>query len=237
MIPKLRERPAIVSGVASADRVLRILAAYQRGDQPLELGELAQRTGLVKSTIMRLVFTLEQRGFINRLADGRYQLGSEIFRLSSIYQETLGLEAHVLPVLMKLVQQTGELATFFIRHGVHRLCLYRADSPHLLKVDIKAGDTRPMDQAATAQVLRIFESAAKDKPVPVKIPVFSAGATDPHVASMAVPVIGLTPAIVGAIGIHGPTSRLTPTRAKQISSVLLDAGKALTNTLGGKYPY
>ena len=48
-----RARPK-VKGVASADRLLTALTAFRPGDNALELSELAHRTGLVKSTLMRL---------------------------------------------------------------------------------------------------------------------------------------------------------------------------------------
>nr|WP_285415735.1 helix-turn-helix domain-containing protein [Pseudomonas sp. efr-133-TYG-5] len=36
--------------------------------------ELVERTGLIKSTVMRLVVSLENHGLINRMADGRWPL-------------------------------------------------------------------------------------------------------------------------------------------------------------------
>jgi hypothetical protein len=47
-----KELPA-VKGVSAAERALAVLAAFRRGDGALSLAELAERTGLVKSTIMR----------------------------------------------------------------------------------------------------------------------------------------------------------------------------------------
>lgn len=233
---KPQVRPA-ARGVATADRVLKILSAYQRRDRPLELAELAARTGLIKSTIMRLATSLERRGYMVRLADGRYQLGPEVFRLNAIYQESVDLETHVLPILVHLVEKTQETATFFVRHGAHRLCLFRVDTPHLLRVDIKPGDQRPMDQSSTAQVLRAFEKLSPGSPVTLTLPTYSVGAADPYVASMAVPVIGVAPAVIGAIGIHGPTSRLTLDRARELAAILTNAGSRLTKALGGSFPY
>ncbi|RZA10951.1 MAG: IclR family transcriptional regulator, partial [Proteobacteria bacterium] len=95
---KARPRPA-VNGVASADRVLTVLSAFAIGDTALSLVELVNRTGLIKSTIMRLMVSLEDHGYITRMADGRYQLASEVMRLNAVYQEALDLERHVMPRL------------------------------------------------------------------------------------------------------------------------------------------
>ena len=97
-------------------------------------------------------------------------------RCNSIYQESLDLETHVLPILIQLVEKTGETAAFFVRHGAHRLCLFRVESPHLLKVDIKPGDELPMDQSAAAQVLKVFEKVSADASVPLTLPTYSVGA-------------------------------------------------------------
>src|SRR3954451_2176391 len=81
-----------VSGVASVDRALSVLTAFKRGDKALSLAELSRRTGLVKSTVMRLAISLEQIGFLKRLDDGQYRLDAEVLRLASIYQEQVDLD-------------------------------------------------------------------------------------------------------------------------------------------------
>src|SRR5919199_1071137 len=86
-MPRKPRTPRSVAGVATADRVLSILTAFRRGDGALELAELAARTGLVKSTIMRLAISLERYGFLMRQHDGSYRLGAEGGRLRAIFQE------------------------------------------------------------------------------------------------------------------------------------------------------
>ncbi|MBD0183644.1 helix-turn-helix domain-containing protein, partial [Acinetobacter baumannii] len=88
---KIKPHPA-TSGNASADRLLTLLTAFRIGDKSLTLAELAERTELNKATIMRLIVSLEDFGFVNRLSDGRYTLASEVMRLNTIYQDALDLE-------------------------------------------------------------------------------------------------------------------------------------------------
>src|ERR1043165_1251012 len=150
MPKKARARPG-VKGVATADRVLTLLTAFKRGDRAVSLADLAERTGLVKSTIMRLAVSLERHGLIMRLQDGSYQLGAEVLRLGSTFQHSLDLETHVMPVLQDLVEETEESASFYVRHGNQRLCAYRVDSPHRLRLHIQPGDMLPLDQSAIAR--------------------------------------------------------------------------------------
>ena len=62
-------------GVAAVDRALSILAAFEDGNRQLELAELARRTGLYKSTLLRLAVSLERGGMLRRGADGAFQIG------------------------------------------------------------------------------------------------------------------------------------------------------------------
>jgi hypothetical protein len=45
-------------GVAAVDRALLVLAAFHQGDRSLSLVDLAERTHLVKSTVLRLLASL-----------------------------------------------------------------------------------------------------------------------------------------------------------------------------------
>ncbi|RMQ94628.1 putative IclR family regulatory protein [Pseudomonas savastanoi pv. glycinea] len=225
---KTRPRPT-VNGVASADRVLTVLTAFRIGDSALGLAELAERTGLIKSTIMRLMVSLETHGFITRMADGRYQLASEVMRLNAVYQESLDLERYITPLLHHLTQETGETASFYVRHGAYRLCQFRVNSPHSLRLHLQPGDIRPMDNAASAEALRTPYKVARE----LTEPFYSCGATDPHAASIALPIFATSQELVGALVISGPASRLTAERVQLIRTLFLETARQLTRSLGG----
>ncbi|RTL67516.1 MAG: IclR family transcriptional regulator, partial [Hyphomicrobiales bacterium] len=61
--------------VESVERALTILDAFGDGTPRLALGELAARTGLYRSTILRLAASLERFGYLNRDEDGAFRLG------------------------------------------------------------------------------------------------------------------------------------------------------------------
>lgn len=227
-----KDRPA-VEGVAAVERALELLTAFRPGDEALGLVALSERTSLIKSTILRLAVSLERFNLLVRMPDGRYQLGSEVVRLNSIYQGAVGLERHIQPVLARLAVETQETATFYVRHGEHeRMCLFRVNSPSVLRLDVQPGQSRPMDGAASAQLLRLFEHWPDVKPEIPDIPLYTSGATTPHVASMSVPVLGHGDTLVGALSLAGPSSRLTEERAASVSLRLLQAGLTLSRALG-----
>lgn len=229
---KIKPRPAI-GGIASADRLLTVLTAFELGDTSLSLAEFAQRTNLNKATIMRLIVSLETFGFINRLADGRYTLASEVMRLNAIYQEAFDLERHIEPYLFQLMTEIGETASFYVKHGAYRLCQYRVNSNHRLRLHIQPGEIRPMDDAAGAQALRSTYEQVRTR----KEPFYSMGVTDPHAASMALPIFGINNEMLGALVVSGPASRFTLERAKSVSEVFYQVADELIHQLGGESPY
>lgn len=236
MAVKGRGRPA-VKGVATADRVLAVLTAFQKGDDTLSLAELSRRTGLVKSTIMRLAVSLEKYGLMARVADSSYRLDAEVFRLGMLYRQSFRLGNFVRPVLEELVVRLGETASFYVRRGDQRQCLFRVESPHLLRLHVREGDMLPMDSSATAQVLRVFSL----KPLPayaltLELPIYTAGVTDPHTASLATPVFGTDANLLGALTISAPLARLTPERVEAMKIPLNKAADELTRALGGSFP-
>lgn len=144
-------------GAAAVDRALSLLAAFRTGDISLSLAELAARTRLYKSTVLRLLASLEHARLLQRLENGTYSLGSEVARLSTLYAASFSLERVVLPVLRELVEKTGESAAYHVRQGQARLCLYRVDSPHPIRDHIKAGDLLPLDRGTGGRVLTAFD--------------------------------------------------------------------------------
>src|ERR1700749_4769706 len=140
-----KELPA-VSGVSAAERALAVLTAFRRGDGALSLAELAERTGLVQSTIMRLAVSLQRYRLLARLPDGSYRLDAETLRLGTAYQQAFCLADHVMPVLEQLTAKTDETTSFYVRNGEDRLCLFRVETTNRIRMTVQPGDTRPMDK-------------------------------------------------------------------------------------------
>ena len=75
-------------GVQAVERALGLLEAFSMDDGPLTLATLADRTGLHKSTLLRLAETLLRRRYLERLPDGRYRMGASAFRLGAVYRNS-----------------------------------------------------------------------------------------------------------------------------------------------------
>jgi len=147
------------AGVASVDKALGILRLFHSETPELSLIQIAEQTGLYKSTVLRMLASLESALLVVKQSDGKYVLGPAIASLYAAYQHQQSLETVVLPILEKLMLATNESAAFHVRQGDKRLCLYRVDSKQALRDHIKVGDLLPIDKGAGGKVLRAFEGA------------------------------------------------------------------------------
>lgn len=221
-------------GVAAVERALGILNAFRAGDSSLSLNELARRTGMYKSTILRLIATLSHAHCIVRLDDGTYQLGSMLLHWGGLYQSSLRMDDHVPAVLRRLAQTTGEGASFFTREGNLRVCLFRADSPRSIRDHIHIGDLLPLDRGAAGRVLSSFDRTLTE---PAKFPahplIATVGEREPDIAAIAAPVFGPQGSLGGALAISGPATRFALELIPTMSQALLAAATELTRRLGG----
>ena len=137
---------------------------------------------------------------------------------ASLISNPSDLRTFVLPALEDFVARCGETASFYVRRGEQRLCLFRVKSPHLLRLHMHQGDMLPMDSSATAQILRIYGT----QPIPayaatIELPVRTVGVTDPDTGSLAMPVFGVSGMLAGALTVAAPSMRLTQERVEDYS--------------------
>ncbi len=231
--PSLADQHAAPGGAAAVDRAVSVLSAFRTGDLSLSLATLAERTQLYKSTVLRLLASLEHGALVQRLPDGQYALGSEIARLHAVYAASFSLEDVVMPVLRALVQSTQESAAFHVQQGEHRLCLYRIDSPQPVRDHIKAGDLLPLDRGAGGRVLTAFSGAPGDMYARIRREgvVVLEGDRMPELSGISAPVFNETGQLAGALTLTMPTPRLHRDHAE----LVLAAAQRLTEKLGGQY--
>lgn len=226
-------------GVAAVDRALSILAAIAEHSEPRTLAQIAAATGLYKSTILRLVSSLEAASYIQRLPDGRYVLGPASFRLGVAYERANPLRHHVLPILHDLVALGSESASFHIRSEPGaRLCLFRVDSDHATLDRICTGDMLPLEKGAAGRVLLAFSGARGEPFDSIRGThfAFSIGERQPGCSGMAAPVFGPDGALIGALSLSGPSNRFTKTVVADWRPRLITAAARVTQALGGQYP-
>jgi len=208
-IPSLAEEQAAPGGAAAVDRALSLLSAFQKGDVSLSVTELADRTRLYKSTVLRLLASLAHGGLLQKTPEGLWALGPEISRLASLYTASFSLEDVVLPVIKALVAKTGESVALHVKQGEQRLCLYRVDSPQLLRDHVRAGDVLPLDRGAGGRVLMAFTGAKGKNYDKVRKDGYIKSVSDrvPGLVGVSAPVWKGNGELVGALTLTVPESR------------------------------
>ncbi|MBP0597740.1 IclR family transcriptional regulator [Herbaspirillum sp. LeCh32-8] len=222
---------AAPGGAAAVDRALSILSVFGVETETLSLVQIAEATGLYKSTVLRLLASLEHGRLIQRLDDGRYSLGVEIARLYSAYSHSFALSEVVMPAMSRLVEVTRESASFHVRQGDQRLCLYRVDSPQPIRDHIRAGTLLPLNRGSGGRVLLAFEGEPGEPYEQIRNDkqMSSNGDRQEGVSGISSPVFDATGKLVGAITLTMPSTRFKETH----KDAVLSAAKEMTQGLGG----
>ncbi len=90
--------------VIKATLLLSELGNHREG---ITVTELAQRVGMTRPTAFRLLLSLEQNGFVERI-DGKYTLGWEMARLGRLADPHRGIITRVQSVLDTLAEELNE---------------------------------------------------------------------------------------------------------------------------------
>jgi DNA-binding IclR family transcriptional regulator len=220
--------------VASIQRALLVLDAFLGGDPTLTLAEIADRTGLPKSTILRVLSTLEQQDYVVRTRSGEFHVGPKPLRLANSFQNAMQPEDLVVPVLRELVEKTGESASYIVRQNHSRVTLYRVDSPQPIRDHGRPGDVVPLDRGSAAQVLLAFsEEPGKFPQVRERLVAVSHGEIHAGMTGLASPVFNSSRECQSAIALTGPETRFTPALMPKLQRHLLEAARTLTVRMGG----
>lgn len=113
---------------------LRVLESFTNSEPVLGVTEIARRVGLHKSTVSRILATLEQAGYVERgPAGGRFRLGLGLIALAGPLLADLDVRRLARPTLERLVAATGETTALMLWDGVGAVVAEQVPSPHEVK--------------------------------------------------------------------------------------------------------
>jgi IclR family KDG regulon transcriptional repressor len=143
------ETVAYVESVIRAIRILESLAM-----SPANLSETAERVDLPKSTVARLLSTLEKTAAVERDDDRRmYRLGPLVQHLSTAAGGPAQLAAFAHPYLEELTEITGEAAGVSIPDGYQVHYIDQVDAAHPVQVRDWTGELIPMHVVPSGLVI------------------------------------------------------------------------------------
>jgi DNA-binding IclR family transcriptional regulator len=228
-------RPEDNAGVTAVTRALRLLEAFGMSDAQLTLAELSRRTGMHKTTALRIARTLAHDNYMVQKEDGSWRLGRAAGWLGACYQATFDVHDVVEPVLRDLTVQTGESASFYVREGNQRTCLARVDGPRTIRHHVRVGLGLPLELGAPGRVILAFSGEAGEPYESIRQRGYhlSLGEREPEVSSVSAPVFGLHWRLLGSVCISGPTARLPEPRLLELAQTVIQAANQLSYALAG----
>jgi IclR family transcriptional regulator, acetate operon repressor len=223
-------------GTQAIDRAAQLLVRVVESPQPVGVNELAERSGLPRSTTSRLLGALERQGLVQRLGDrGRLRPGPVLLRFASRDSAATLVEL-AQPSLRRLADESGETINLAVPGPAGVEHLAQEDTAHFVGVTDWVGRSVPFEQAANGKCFLAFGGAAKLTPelrqVRARRYATSIDELEVGLTAMAAPVLAADGTAAAALSISGPTARLTPERIAQLAPLLVEEAGALAARLG-----
>jgi DNA-binding IclR family transcriptional regulator len=223
---------AEAGGVRSVQRALEILSLLTEARPMVTIREIVDETGLAKTTVIRLVQTLEQEGLLWATAKG-YTAGPGLWRWAHLAKRAWELPPETQQLMRDLAARQRETVNLYVARDIYRVCIAQQESPQPLRHVVQVGDELPLWAGASSKVLLRDASPALLTRVARSSPygeshvetlrkwvdeviktgyASSAGEREPGLSAVAVPVTGRSVAVVAALSLSGPTIRFTEER-------------------------
>ncbi|MFD0394604.1 IclR family transcriptional regulator [Streptomyces nogalater] len=135
----------------TVDRALSILPLLAEG--PADLGQVADRLGVHKSTALRLLRTLHEHGLVYRQSDQRYRLGARLFALAQEAMENLDIREIAHPHLVRLNEQCGHTVHLAVYEEQEVLYIDKVESRYPVRMYSRIGKPVAITVAAVAKLL------------------------------------------------------------------------------------
>lgn len=244
--------------VQSVDRALQILELIGRSGSA-GVSELAMQLGVHKSTVSRLVASLETRGFVEQVPGGReYRIGFTVVRLAGTTAAKLDLNKYGQDICNQVAAATGETTNLVVRSGDQAINVVEALGTASVAMHTWIGQATPAHATSSGKVLLSALTAAQlCDLLPARLPVHTANTVTARgelldelalvaergwavadeelevgMVAIAVPVRDHTGDIVAALSISGPRYRLDLADAPTIAAGLAESVAELNARFG-----
>jgi DNA-binding IclR family transcriptional regulator len=249
--------------IAVVVRTLDLLETLAAAGAPLGPTELAARLGTTKSAAYRILATLELRGYVRKdPATARYRLGTRLAYLGERSLAALDLRRAARGALETLYQRFHETVNLGVREGQEIVYIDMIESDQGLRMAARLGGRDALHATALGKAMLAYwpeqqRAALLAGPLPARTPhtitdraalaqeldhIRAAGIAEDReenergAGCFGAPIFDHTGAVIAAISIAAPASRLDDTRARAIATTLAAAARDITTTLGGHAP-
>jgi IclR family KDG regulon transcriptional repressor len=245
-----------LSSVATA---IHLLKAFSEDEVEIGISALARRLSLAKSTVHRLATTLVAEGLLEQDRDsGKYHLGVALFRLGALVRQRMDVSNEARPYRYELREKINESVHLAILDGDEIMYVYNLEGTHAIRVRSDIGVRKPIHCTAEGQAILAFQPSATVERViaaglaprtpktitnPEKF-IKALGAvrqrgcaiedeeSEPGMVCVAAPIRDDSGAVVAAVGIAGPATRLTRKSIASVMPSVIAAAEQVSARLG-----
>ncbi|GAA2853479.1 IclR family transcriptional regulator [Actinoplanes cyaneus] len=249
------EETSDVQGVRSIQRALDVLSLLSEDRPLIAIRDIVAATGLAKTTVIRIVQTLEQSGLLWATSSG-YMAGPGLWRWAHLAKRGWELPPETQRLMRELAAGERETVNVYVARDIVRICIAQQESPQALRHVVQVGDELPLWAGASAKVLLRGASPALLERVTRSSPygeehvarmrewidqaaeqgyAISHGERDAGLSAVAVPILGRSGTVVAALTLSGPTVRFTDERVAGFTRALLAAATQM-NERGFDHP-
>jgi IclR family transcriptional regulator, KDG regulon repressor len=246
--------------VQVVDRLFHILDALAEAKEEMGATEVAGCLNLHKSTVHRLLVTLERHRFVEKNPkSAKYKLGWRLFELGSVAVSRVDLHERAGPHLQSLVNKTGETAHLGIVSGNELLSIISVESTRSLRLPTTVGRRSPLyctsqgkailaftPEPAASQMIRQLEFRSLTRNTITKVARFKEELARVRQCGYAIdneemeddlrcvgaPVFDHSGQVIAAISIAGPTYRVGGGQLPRLIESVLSASRQLSEALG-----
>jgi DNA-binding IclR family transcriptional regulator len=218
--------------VTAVLRALEVLDAFAMSEPRITVSDLARKTGLPKSTALRLARTLESRGYLVQLDSGAWRLGPSTAWLAARYQVAFDLQGVVYPALKRLSRVTGKTASFFVHEGDARVRLIRIEGDGQA-MNAHVGEQLPLDRGSAGKVILAFTGLPGQPYDDIRRLGYhvTIGEAFGHLASVAAPVFGAGWSVVGALSVSCMRDSVTVDDLVALAPAVMTVARNLSSAL------
>ena len=250
------------SYVASVLKSCDVVEALGRGDSEYSLGEVAEATGLGKTTVHRLLASLQMAGWVERGPRDGYRLSVRMLKLAHAAQRQFSIRNEGLPFLRTLAGRFGDTAFLLVPSDEGAVVVEMVEGESPLKVNTATvGTVIPFHVAGGPSVMAAWDPRIRDRvlsrprarytertdtTVEALEAKFARIRHDGHVfadedlnngvAVVSAPVFGPQGTVVCTLSVGGAASRFDEQRRPDIVAGVREACAAFTDLLGGATP-
>lgn len=149
--------------VEALARGLKVLQVFDQTNRSLSLSQVAERVGLPRATVRRILHTLKTLGFVGR-DEKRFWLTPDVLRLANAYLTSNGLTRVLQTVCEEVTATLGQSCSAAVLKDSDAVFIARAKPASILSVGLEVGYRLPFYCTSVGRILTSgLDDGALDK--------------------------------------------------------------------------